>query len=177
MPLSSRRAVDDQPPGNRKVMIYVAPDLHREMRLVALDEERSASDVYCEAARAYLKSRGVKIGQRHGKPGAKEAATTVELAEAIDRQGRRIEDLHAAVAAAAGSPHRDAHEPAGAKAAEAMKVVLAQLKVAGAKGVDSRDLAAATHAAGVSSGAAESANTVLRTAGLVRFDNKRWYVD
>lgn len=124
-----------------------------------------------------LPDRKLKIGQRQGTPGVTEFASTAELAEAIDQQGRRIEDLHAAVAAATGSAPRDAHEPVGTKAAEAMKVVLANVKAAGLEGVDSRDLAAATHAAGVRSGAAEAAKTVLRTAGLVRFDNKRWYVD
>ncbi|MGU3557962.1 hypothetical protein [Methylobacterium radiotolerans] len=157
-------------------MIYVAPDLHREMKLVALDEDRSASDVYGEAVRAYLGSRGVRIGQTRGRP-AGQQATTAELAEAIERQGRRIEDLHAAVVAVTGSPRRDGQEPGGTKAAEAMKVLLACAKAAGSEGVDSGELSAAARAAGIRSGAEEAAKTVLRTAGLLRFESRRWYIE
>ena len=176
MPIPSRRPVEDLPSGNRKVMIYVAPDLHREMKLVALDEDRSASDVYVEAVRAYLRSRGVKIGQGRQRPVAPQS-TTAELADAIDRQSRRIEDLHAAVVAVTGSPRRDGQEPGGTKAAEAMKVLLACAKAAGSDGVDSGGLTAAARAAGIRSGAEEAAKTVLRAAGLLRFENRRWYID
>ncbi|MGN8094147.1 hypothetical protein [Methylobacterium sp. 22177] len=158
-------------------MIYVAPDLHREMKLVALDEDRSASDVYGEAVRAYLGSRGVKVGQGRERADSVQAATTAELAEAIDRQGRRIEDLHAAVAAVTGPPRRDGQEPGGTKAAEAMKVLLACAKAAGSAGVESDGLSTAARAAGIKSGAEEAAKTVLRAAGLLRFEKRRWYVD
>ncbi|GJE05263.1 MULTISPECIES: hypothetical protein [Methylobacterium] len=157
-------------------MIYVSPDLHREMKLVALDEDRSASDVYGEAVRAYLGSRGVRIGQARRRPAAQQA-TAAELAEAIDRQGRRIEDLHAAVAAVTGSQRHDTQEPSGTKAAVAMKAVLAQLKAAGTDGMDGRDLSTAVYAAGIRSGAVDGAKTVLRAAGLIHFDAKRWYLD
>lgn len=156
-------------------MIYVAPEVHRAMRQVALDESRSASDVYVEAARAFLKARGVDVGREKARQAVPRAATTAELAAAIDQQGRRIEDLHAAVATMTGLPTRDAQPQAGTKAAEAMKVVLRIVREAGPEGVASRDLDAATHSAGIRSGAAEAARTVLRAAGLLRVNDRRWH--
>ncbi|WP_163006153.1 hypothetical protein [Methylobacterium brachiatum] len=59
------------------------------------------------------------------------ASAGSELAEAIDRQGERIAELHAAVAGIRGAGLSNSHGPAMTKAAEAMKVVLGILKAAG----------------------------------------------
>lgn len=58
-----------------------------------------------------------------------------------------------------------------------MKVVLRILKGAGTAGMLGRDLDAAAHAAGVTSGAAETEKTVLRGSGIVRCEGKRLYLD
>lgn len=161
--------------GNRKVMIYVAPAVHRAIKQVALDEGRSASDVYEEAARVFLEARGARIGTDPGPGAIPRAPTAAALVEAIDRQGRRIEELHAMIAGVRGPAPRSGQDPAGTKVAEAMRVVLRILRTAGVAGIKGWDLSQAAQAAGVSSGAAETARTVLRGAGLVRCEMKRWY--
>ncbi len=174
---SERLKRDDPPSGNRKVMIYIAPEVHRAIRQIALDENRSASDVYAEAARAFLADREVALRAPPEPKSIPQTPTTVDIAEAVERQGKRIEDLHAALAGTSETPPKSVRVSANVKAAEAMKVVLELVRASGAAGIGSRDLNAATSAAGVASGTAENAKAVLREAGLLRFEVRRWYVD
>lgn len=159
-------------------MVYVAPELHRAVRQVALDDGRSASDVYGEAARTWMAARGVWIGVGPDRArAATRSSPMADLAEAIDRQGKQIEELHAALAGMPGSAPRGGQGPAGTKVAEAMKVMLGILRMAGAAGMTTRELTAATGEAGLKSGAAETAKAVLLGAGIVRYEGKRCRLD
>ena len=104
-------------------------------------------------------------------------STTSELTEALDRQAKRIEELHVAIDGIQGAAPRGGQGPAGPKVAEAMKVMLGILKAAGAAGMTGRELDAAVYAAGLKSGTAETAKAVLRGAGVVRCEKKRWFLD
>lgn len=177
MSASKRAPEGGRSPGNAKVMVYVAPTVHKAMAQVALDEGRSASSVYVEAARAYLEARGRQAGPESTAGISPGASIVAELAAAIERQERRIEELHAALAGGRGAAPRGDRPPAGMKAAEAMRVVLGIVRAAGRPGLASRDLDVAIRAAGVVSGTAETAKAVLHGAGLVRFEGRRWYVD
>lgn len=163
--------------GNRKVMIYVPPELHRAMRQVALDENRTESDVYGEAAQTFLTARGippVRTPARIAEANS-QSSTMADLVKAIEHQGRRIDEVHASIAATRTAGNGSA--PAGTKAAGAMKLLLGILKEAGAAGVGRRDLATAMHEAGVKSGTTEVAQAVLRGAGVVRTERGRWFID
>lgn len=177
MPVSNRDFAGPPASGNRKVMIYVPPATHRAVRQVALDEGRSASDVYGEAALAYLEARGVTVGMRPEPDTPSCPPAAAELVEAIERQGKLIEALQAAVDEVRGAAPSGKRGAAGTKPAEAMREVLRLLKAAGAAGLGSQELDAAVRAAGLRSGAAETAKAVLRGAGLVRHEGRRWYVD
>ncbi|SFM32568.1 hypothetical protein [Methylobacterium pseudosasicola] len=162
---------------NAKVMLYVAPSVHKAMAQVALDEDRSTSSVYVEAAQAFLEARVKRAAPEHAAGVVPGASTVTELAEAIERQGRRIEELHAAIGLGRGAPPQGDRPPAGTKAAEAMRVILGIVRAAGAPGLSSLHLGAAIRAAGLVPGTAETAKAVLNGAGLVRFEGRRWYVD
>lgn len=58
MPSSKQAPEGGKLRGSRKVMIYVAPNVHRAMEHLATDEDRSTSSVYVEAAWAFLEARG-----------------------------------------------------------------------------------------------------------------------
>lgn len=169
-----------KPAPKSKVMVYVPSRLHRAVRLLALDEGRSTSDVYVEAAHVLLAMRGVAVDECPG-PGASSRepplAPVTELVSAIERQGRHIEDIVASLHAARPDATLYGAAPAGTKAADAMKAVLRVLKEVGAAGLSIRDLEAAVYATGITSGAVETAKAVLRGAGLVRCEGKRWFVD
>lgn len=149
-------------------MVYVPPGLHRAMRRLAIDDDRSASDLYADAARAFLAARGVNVdeGPADGAPGPKRQGTMAYLAAAVDRLGSRIEETREA-----GGP-----APAGTTAAAAVKALLGILGKAGSAGLTAAELRAAIHAAGIRSGTAEVAKAVLRAAGVVRCEGRRWYV-
>ncbi|QRE72953.1 hypothetical protein [Methylobacterium aquaticum] len=88
-------AGDPEPNAKRKVMVYVPAGVHRAMRQAALDDgERSTSDVYVEAARAFLASRGVAIeeGGADGVPAIDPAPSIAGLVVAIEGLGRRVEE-------------------------------------------------------------------------------------
>ncbi|WP_152277992.1 hypothetical protein [Methylorubrum populi] len=106
---------------------------------------------------------------------ARRPATFADLVAAVGRQGRIVEKVVALMEASRTDARGDGNAPAGTKAADAMKVVLGILKEAGSVGVGSRELAAALQAAGIRSGTAETAKAVLRSAGFVRTEGRRWY--
>ena len=51
------------------------------------------------------------------------------------------------------------------------------LKEAGTAGVPHRELSDAVRGLGIKSGAEDTAKAVLRAAGLVRCEGRRWYLD
>ncbi|SFG58130.1 hypothetical protein SAMN05192565_10621 [Methylobacterium gossipiicola] len=108
-------------------------------------------------------------------PVVRGSATIADLVAAVGRQGRSLEKIVALAEASRPDARADGTAPAGTKAAEAMKVVLAVLKEAGASGIASGDLAAALEGAGIKSGTAETAKAVLRGAGLAQCEGRRWY--
>lgn len=57
-----------------------------------------------------------------------------------------------------------------------MKAILQTLKEAGSACISGGGLRLAVYAMGIRSGAAETAKSMLRTAGLVRCEKKRWFV-
>lgn len=184
---SFERPQGDEPPsGNRKVMIYVAPEVHRAVRQVALDEDRSTSDIYVEAARAFLAHRGVAL-QVHPVPAAKvepepsrpviaPSVTTDDIAGLMDALAHRIEVvLESAVERVGSASKDDLSPPAGIRTADAMTAVLRMLREAGSDGIGSAELDRALHAARIRSGTAEQAKAVLRDAGLARYEKRRWY--
>ena len=160
-------------------MLYVPPALHRAIKQAGLDEGRSASAIYSEAARAWLELRGVSVetaSEAAASDPSPSPVTLSDLIETIERQGRRIEVALATVEAPGRGRRESSQAPGGTKAAEAMQVVLRILNAAGAGGVAGPDLSSAAQKAGIRSGAAEQAKTVLRSAGVVRCENRRWYV-
>lgn len=177
MSASDRAPEDGRRPANAKVMLYVAPAVHKAMAQVALDEDRSTSSVYVEAAQAFLEAREKRAAPETAAGMAPGASAVAELAKAIERQGRRIEELHAAIGGGRGAPAQGDRPPAGTKAAEAMRVILGIVRAAGTPGLSSRDLALAIRSAGLVPGTAETAKAVLNGAGLVRFEGRRWYVN
>lgn len=161
-------------------MIYVPPELHRAMKQVALDEGWFVSDAYAAAARDFLAARAVAVEPDPEPDPATAAPTSMtlsDLVEAIERQGRRIEDVLASTASLRAEAANSGQAPAGTKAAEGMRVLLGILKVAGGDGLSSRELSAKAYEAGIKSGTAETAKVVLRAAGLVRWENRRWFID
>lgn len=159
----------------RKVMIYLPERLYRDVKRRAVDEGRSASDLYADAAAAYLAAPPVPSDG--GRGSSDRAGVTIDLViEAIDRHDRRIDELFARLDDARARPTTSDVSPgaAGTKLAEAMGVVLGILREAGADGVGSKEMLAATYGKGVTSGAAETAKAVLRDAGLVRYRARRW---
>ena len=100
-----------------------------------------------------------------------------ELVEAIERQGRLIEDALASTATMRAGAVQRGHAPAGTKVAEGMRVLLGLLKEAGGDGLSGRELSKRAFAAGIKSGTAEEARAVLRAAGVVRCEGKRWFID
>ncbi|MGU3420789.1 hypothetical protein [Methylobacterium sp. D54C] len=177
MPSSKQAPEGGKPRGNRKVMVYVAPNVHRAMEHLATDENRSTSSVYVEAARDFLEARGRPVDADPVPTTPPAASAASGLAEAIDRQGARIAELHAAMEGILRAGPPDGQGSAGTKAAEAMKAVLGILKAAGAAGMTGREIDAAAQTAGIRSGASETAKAVLRGAGVVRCEGKRWYLD
>lgn len=165
-----------EPAGKRKVMVYVPAGVHRAMRQHALaDGERSTSDVYVEAARAFLASRGVAIeeGGADGVPAIEPAPSIAGLVVAIEGLRRRVEEALERGAA----PRPTEGQPAGTRSAEAMRAVLKALKEAGTAGLSHRELSDAVRGLGIKSGAEETAKAVLRAVGLVRCEGRRWYLD
>ncbi|AWN37652.1 hypothetical protein [Methylobacterium radiodurans] len=158
-------------------MIYVPPGLHRAMKQAALDDgDRFISEVYVEAAQAFLASRGLKVGVEGASENALGRESTPSIADlvgAIEGLGKRLEE-----ALEHGSPPRPVEaQPAGSRAAEAMRVVLEVLRKAGSDGLSATELSRAVHGRGVRSGAEEAAKAVLRAAGLVRCEGRRWLLD
>lgn len=177
MPSTKPASKPGVPPGNRKVMVYVAANVHRAMGQFALEGDRRISSVYVEAAREFLEARGRQTGADPAPVAPIPASGSSELAEAIDRQGRRIEELHLAIKAIQGTAPRGVPVPAGTKAAEAMTVMLRILKAAGAEGMTTRELTDAAYAAGLKSGTAETAKAVLVGAGIIRSEGRRCRLD
>lgn len=158
--------VDPEPSGIRKVMVYVPPSVHRAMKQAALDDgERSVSDVYGEAARAFLASRGLTIEEEAAPdvPGASEPASSVaDLVVTVEGLGRRIEE-----ALERGGALRSVDgQPDGTRAAEAIRAVLEVLKWAGRDGLSGPEMSKAVQGRGVRSGAGETAKAVLQAALL-----------
>lgn len=158
-------------------MVYVPPEVHRAMCQAALDHGyRYTSDVYVDAARAFLASRGLTIEEAgpSNDAGASEPASSIaDLVVAVEGLGRRVEE---ALERGAVSRPLD-RQPAGTRAAEAMRAVLEVLKEAGSRGLSGTELSKVVQGRGVRSGAEETAKAVLRAAGLVRCEGRRWYLD
>ncbi|MEE7492217.1 hypothetical protein [Methylobacterium oryzae] len=159
-------------------MLYVPPELHRAMRQVALDDGRSASDVYVEAAQALVAGRGLKVEAPEIRAvAAPQGSGLAELAEAIERQGRRIEEILGRIAPSSGGARPDdGPSPAGTTAAAAVAALVGILTEAGPAGLTATQYREAVQAAGVRSGTAEVAKAVLRAAGVVRCEGRRWYI-
>ncbi|CAO4173334.1 hypothetical protein EEDFHM_02270 [Methylorubrum populi] len=158
-------------------MVYVPSEVHRAMKQAALDDgERFVSDVYVEAARAFLASRGISVEAQEVSEDVsptKPASTIADLVVAIECLGRRVEE----VAERGASPRPGAQQPAGTRAAEAMQAVLAALREAGGDGLSGRELSKVVQGRGIRSGAEEAAKAVLRAAGLIRCEGQRWYLE
>lgn len=159
-------------------MLYVLSRLHQAMRQVALDEGRSASDVYAEAASRYLAERGVTVKEEpeHAPPAQNKALTIEALAAAIGRQEQMIEEIRSALATGRTEAMKTDPAQAGVKAAEAMQAVLAVLNEAGADGLSAPELSRMVQGCSVEFGAEEKAKAILRTVGLVRYEDRRWYL-
>ncbi|MEH3061524.1 MAG: hypothetical protein PGN33_01680 [Methylobacterium radiotolerans] len=176
LPVSKRIPEVGEATGNARIMVHVPPDVRDAVKHLAVDERRSTSSVYVEAARAFLETRGRQVVDDPAVTPPPRASEAMMLSAAIKRQERRIDELHAAIDDVRGGGPRRGQGPAGTKLAEAMKVVLEILKGAGATGMVGRDLDAAVLATGVRSGTVETAKAVLRGAGLVRCEGRRWYL-
>ncbi|KQP29474.1 hypothetical protein ASF27_20140 [Methylobacterium sp. Leaf102] len=158
-------------------MVYVPPGVHRAMKQAALDDgDRFVSDVYVEAALAFLASRGLVVeeeGSSGSAPAGEPTPSVADIVAAVEGLGRRIEEVFERETA----PRPAEGQPAGTPAAEAMRAVLAVLKEAGGEGLPDREMSKAVQGRGVKSGAEETAKAVLRAAGLVRCEGRRWYLD
>ncbi|MCJ2006265.1 hypothetical protein [Methylobacterium sp. J-092] len=107
---------------------------------------------------------------------ARPVTTMAELVAMVGRQDQTLREMVALVEASQTDARGDGTAPAGTKAADAMLVVLTTLRKAGGVGVATADLRDAQQAAGFRSSTAETARAVLRNAGLVRCEGRRWYV-
>lgn len=165
--------------GKRKVMIYVRPALHRAVKMVALDDQCPASDVYASAVLAFLAARGIEIADEPtpDRPAGPPAATTSDLETLVDKLGCRLEAVLATAVAQALPPRDDgAAAPANKRTADAMAAILGLLREAGADGIASEELTRAMSKANITSGTAEQAKVHMRQAGLVRYEGRRWYI-
>jgi hypothetical protein len=160
--------------GKQKVMVYVPPGLHRAMKQAALDDgDRFISEVYVEAAQAFLASRGFKVeeeGPPRDTPTVEQTPSLADLVVAIEGLGRRVDEA----LGRGGPPRAIETQPAGTRAAEAMRTVLEVLREAGRDGLSSTEVSRAVQGRGVKSGAEETAKAVLRAAGLVRCEGRLW---
>lgn len=168
---------DDEPfhEANRKVMIYVPATLHLAVKRVALDDGRSASDVYAEAARALLAARGVDIEPPRPASPPPPSPDLADLTVAFDKLIARIDDALEERLPKPADEEAGGRLPTGTKVADAMAALLAVLGKAGEVGIASADLTSAMYQAKIKSGTAEIARVALRTAGLIRRDGKRWF--
>ncbi|ACK86178.1 hypothetical protein [Methylorubrum extorquens] len=162
-------------------MVYVPTDLHRTVKRLALDDRKSASYIYVMAIAEYLATRGIQVASSTHPPAVRPApkrAVIDDLVDALDRQERRTDEILRRMdeARADRLPEAPPTKPAGAKVAEAMRVLLATLKSAGPDGIESRELASTLRAAGIRSGTEEAAKAVLHAAGLVRNAKRRWHL-
>lgn len=163
-------------------MVYVPPELHRAVKHLALEDRRSASDLYVEAAYAYLASRGLAVPTvpaPDDKPAEPSPTVLADLIQAVERHGRQLEEILRQDAepqtedVESGAPSRSA----GMTTAQAMGTLLRIVRAAGSVGITSHDLRSALEADGIKSGTAEVAKAALRKAGIMRFEERRWYVD
>ncbi|WP_454595302.1 hypothetical protein [Methylorubrum zatmanii] len=159
------------------MMIYVPPEVHRAMKQAALDDgDRFVSDVYADAARAFLAGRGVSVETQEVSNDASStepASSIADLVMAIEGLGRRVEE----VAERGASPRPGSQPLAGTRAAEAMQAVLSALREAGGDGLSGHEMSKVVQGRGIRSGAEEAAKAVLRAAGLVRCEGRRWYLE
>ncbi|KQQ13659.1 hypothetical protein ASF53_11855 [Methylobacterium sp. Leaf123] len=158
-------------------MIYIPPDVHRAMEQATLDGGyRFTSDAYTEAAESFLAARGISVAARKVSEAAsptKPAPSIADLVVAIDGLGRRVEE----VAERDARTRPSAQQPAGTRAAEAMQAVLSALREAGGDGLSGHEMSKVVQGRGIRSGAEEAAKAVLRAAGLVRCEGRRWYLE
>ncbi|KAB7783916.1 hypothetical protein [Methylorubrum populi] len=127
-----------EPNGKCKVMVYVPPEVHRAMRQAALDDgDRFVSDVYVEAARAFLASRRLTIEVEVPADGAgasERASAVADLVAAVEGLVRPSRKRWSAAQALEPVDR----QPAGTRAAEAMRTVLEVLREAGSRGLGHR---------------------------------------
>ena len=162
------------------MVIYVPPELHRAMKWRGVEEGRPGSDLYVEAAHAYLAARAMPPSSvaPTSDPSGTMSSTVEELARAVRDQGERIEALHGKIDLGR-SIRNDEDGPArtaGTKAAVVMRAMLGVLGRAGEAGMDTHDLRRAMSNEGITSGATETARAVMRAAGIVTAEDGRWFV-
>lgn len=170
----------ERPLGKTKVMVYIPHALHRAVKLRAVDEGRSASELFTDAVRGYLSlpdEFAEAVCPSAAKLDVRSDTVLMRLAESVERQGRMIEDIKSKLGRRQETPdHTDTSRTVGTRTADAMQSILALLRRSGDRGADIKELNDAVWSAGIKSGAAEAAKTVLRGAGLVRYEGRRWYL-
>ena len=83
-----------QKPAKRKAMVYVPADVHRSMELMAVERGRSVSDLYVEAARAFIERGGEAPAPSPRPSGAPMPPSDPAASDGVLAQiMRRLDDL------------------------------------------------------------------------------------
>ncbi|BAQ45825.1 hypothetical protein Maq22A_c12955 [Methylobacterium aquaticum] len=156
-------------------MIQVPVEVRREMRLLAASEGRPVSDLYVEAARAYLAARERVVTEPTPIPAAPAREAPVSdpsVSAALARQEKALGEIGRKLDLAL----RPEGRLAGAVTARAIAVTLAALTRAGPDGETPGTLNKACAEQDLDMNAAMDARSFLRNAGLVQFKANRWFL-
>lgn len=158
-------------PPKRRVMVSVPDHVHVAMEHLAVDQRRTVSEAYSEAARAYL-DRGGRVARSQKdadavvapQPRPSEASAGEE---ALSEILRRLDGL-------AGTTAKPEAAPVGPVQARALAVILANLARAGADGLFREQLLAIMGHEGFAAEAGIEALGLLREYGLVSRQMQRF---
>lgn len=156
-----------------KVMIYVPPEIHRAVKITALDMVTSATAVYTQAVQRFLEARGSTGGRiplapavtADDRPKAN-AAPLADMvgAEVIRRLDRLDRDINARFLGLYG--------PAEARG---MAIAISAMVQAGPQGLPVSKITSILDVEGVERGSARLALDALKQAGVARNQDRRWY--
>ncbi|KQP32824.1 hypothetical protein [Methylobacterium sp. Leaf100] len=160
-------------------MVYVPSEIRRAVKLLAVDEGRTVSDVFVDAVRAYLLARDRDIlpapapstaplleGQDILRPLvdllARQEVLLIGIVERLDLPSRQPRARNETVETAAR--------------ARAMSIILAALTKAGPAGLTPGELNQAARAVDLDLDHYGVAKEVLRAGGLIRCLGNRWSI-
>lgn len=156
-----------------KVMIYVPREIHRAVKITALDMVTSATAVYTQAAQRFLEARG----STRVKPPPAPAVTADDRPKANaapmdDTVGaeviRRLDQLDRAI----NARFLGLYGPAEARG---MAIAISAMVQAGPQGLPVSKITSIMDVEGVERGSARLALDALKEAGVARNQDRRWY--